>query len=258
MNISEERLKQIINECVDNLMSLGSEWELSDDLTIDLNFFEATSVLGQCGIGLTENNTFKQIVRFNKHIMFDSLEDIIINNVYHELCHYYQNREAVKTGFYYIDEAGNPQQRDDKALFDYFVGDDAGHSECWLKYVRIVNEKLKPAIPVSAHPGPIEIDKYFEVNDENILFTIYCTKCDNKMKFLSYSSLDWDTLPLGFLAELVKCQKEGKENNYCKCGGCLKIDAKDEKTLYNILEKERDRFFAEMFGTIGGLLHGKH
>lgn len=191
MKLTEQQIEDIITNCLHELESLGPEFRLGDDLSINLELFDATNVLGSCSLGTdTSTGEFTQEISFNKHIMFDCLEDLIVNNVYHEVCHYYQNREAIKSGFYYLDEDGIPQHKDDPDLVDYFIGSDAGHSECWMKYVNIVNNRLNPTIPVTAHPGDIDINKYFETNQDELLFTIYCDRCDNKMKFLSYSQVD--------------------------------------------------------------------
>lgn len=254
MKLTEQQIEDIIARSLHELESLGPEFKLEDDLSINLNLFDATNTLGQCGLGMRAPGVFSQEISFNKHIMFDCLEDLIVNNVYHEVCHYYQNKEAIRAGFYYFDEDGKPCQKDDPDLVDYFIGSDAGHSECWFKYVNIVNSRLNPTIPVNAHPEEIDMNNYFDANQDEVLFTIYCTQCDNKIKFLSYSQKDWESLPLGFLTTIIKQQKEGEENNFCKCGGCLKIDAKDEKILYNILEEENNRF---MFEFLGGLFHGR-
>ena len=255
MKLSESEIKAIISECLHNLESLGPEFKLRDDVKINLNLFDATGTFGQCAIGFDNaRQQFMQEISFNKHLMIDSIKDSIINTVYHEFCHYYQNREAIEAGFYYVNEEGRAQQSDNPQLKEYFEGDDAGHSKCWFKYVDIVNARLKPNIPVTAHPNEADYNDYIAANEEDVLFTIYCTSCDNKLKFLSYSQHDWQSLPLGFLTEIIKRQEHDETNNFCKCGGCLKIAVKDESVLYNILESERSRFIMEM---LGGMFHGR-
>lgn len=244
MRLIDARIQQIITNCLRQLELIG--FKIDKDLKISLDLFDSTGTFGQCSLGVTFWGEFQQELNFNKHLMRESLEDAIISTVYHELCHYLQNKEAIETGFYYIDDNGNPQKRNDPKLLHYFE-DNEGHSECWLKYANRVNNELHPKIPVLAHPEEDDFKKYLDANEEDILFILSCDSCDNKTKFLSYTPHDWESLPLGFLTAIIKHQQEGIKNKFCKCGGSIKIEAKDEKILYNILREETKRFFATMF-----------
>jgi hypothetical protein len=219
--LPDQRLDEIIRSCVKGIESLGPDFKIDwSRCEIKKEMFNGTNILGMTTLNGSYADGFRQEVSINRHLAKVGLEDMIENVVLHELCHVLQNQEAIAAGFYYISEGGSAAMRADPKMAEYFNGSDQGHSECWLKYVRKVNSELAPAVPVEAHPTDANFGRFKAANDGEWVIKIVCDSCHEETEFYQLVPTE---LPSALLASLMMAQDFGIPNDYCKCGGSIRI-----------------------------------
>lgn len=230
--LTEQEWNDVYNTCIKKLESLGPEFKIDWNEITYAGSFPGNNKFGECALNRT---TFKMYVRFNKHLYKRVLKDLLINTIYHEFCHYYQNRDTIKLNiFNRLDNTEgdgtliNPETPEDIVLYYIGTADEGHHSPLWHKYADKVNAQLKPAIPVSAFiPNDVH-NLFISSNLEEVIFEINCKNCDYSNKFIDFEP---DELPdwfIEFITALYISSKNHEDNNLCKkCHGSLYINIKD-------------------------------
>lgn len=227
----------IVADALAKFNTLGFNVKKSE---FNFGLFESTSVLGQCAL-LTDhhNGIFIHEIKLNEYLFREGLEDLIINNMYHELCHFLVHRDMIQNKWVEIDpttkktiDNRTPEQRRST------TGDNEGHGEAWLYYADLVNSKLNPAIKITAHPETAVFEHYINSNEDEVQFVIYCEGCHQEIRMLEYD-FETDKIPAGLMSDIIHGQDTGHKNNYCKqCHGNLKVNFIKPDAKQKIIEAD--------------------
>lgn len=139
-----------------------------------------------------DDNKFICLISFNGNLFKEGLEDILINTIWHELCHYAVWKELVKRDVMQhqsFDDGPRPfPDRED----EYEEANaDGGHGPLWLKFAEQVNNILRPKLQITSHCSQNEIDRLFAAHDDEDID--YEIKCENpECEFPPIKGLDFD------------------------------------------------------------------
>ena len=158
------------------------------------------------------------------------LEDLLINTIAHEYCHYLQLFEMYNVVKFRADQNGEPKvEWQDPAQELYYFGEDhAGHSESWYKFVNVINNKLGLKFPITPKGDELEHNLYHGINKDLTKFVIHCPNNDIPAEYFFESSFK-DLLITGDykLAEAVAAVCLNKAR-CAKCESLLKIEFTDQ------------------------------
>lgn len=197
------------------------------DCRIDLINLTSDHILGQCITAFADDGKPACLLLLNPHLFYNELRPLLVNNICHELCHYYQFVELVMDNRVCTrDEKGRITIDNDayNSLKIYYRGEeDDGHSACWYKYTKKVDTALKLAIPITAHPEEIDFKKFMSVNRNDKVTFFKCDKCKKTIRFFRDKTNEeiLDDLPAGFIVATIIAKEKGVPNNACKCGGSI-------------------------------------
>lgn len=222
--LSESEGLAIINECLRNVRTLGPKFDIDLNEFKFVGFFESTGRQGTVGLGI-QDNKFIQVLSLNKFLLRRGLEEHLKNTIYHEFCHYYQNRDLIASGAIMAGENNNIIIVN-QAAFDENRRDQ-GHDSVWLSYAEAINNVFTINEPITAYCSFDVVKDLLKANDDlDVIFEIYCEKCGFSQKFLA---VDPEELPLEMLCVIYfHTQKREKNKDTCKkCNGTLYINIVD-------------------------------
>ena len=226
--IPQDRVIEIIYECMEHLSSLSPDFLLTKD---DFEFgglFEATGLQGQTGLGRADGK-FKQVVTFNANMFREGLEDIYLNTVYHEFLHVIVNKYMILNNIIALNGQGGLQVNN-KEFFEA-VEDNNGHGGLWLEYAVRANKVLDLNIPITPYCSEENMKKVLDSSFDDYAgpaVEISCQDCGAGTKFLT---VNVEELPRGFgLLAMYYDTVHKNTNHFCKkCNGTMYIIIRDPK-----------------------------
>lgn len=238
--LSEGKIWEIVVNCCKTLSAIGPDFEVSESDFVKGEFFNATGLQGQTGLG-AQNNEFFQQLSFNSNLFREGLEEAYLNTIYHELIHVIVNKYLISNNIIEI-ASGNMLHIINKEEFDK-IQDNNGHGGRWLELAVRANKVLGLSIPITPYCNDREVEAVFNASIEEsqeIPIEIDCQDCNFNRKFLS---INLEELPSpGALMKLYLDTKYQKRNDACKkCGGTLYIIIRDQK-FKDFLESQIEAF----------------
>lgn len=148
------------------------DWKL---LSLDLEGYDSTNCYGNTVLRIDRRTGKPSIViQVSKYILELGLEELFINTIAHEYCHYLQDVEMLADPRF-DKTAERGKEFADPAVSKYYrADDDDGHGECWFKYVNKVNAALNLKFPITPHPDSLESDLFNTVNADLVTFQLCC------------------------------------------------------------------------------------
>ena len=240
----KEKSQRLFEETVDRI-ALAVELDTSTLRSVNLDF-KSTPIFGQCGCG-TENGKFAQCININAILQYDGLEDVFINNVCHEFCHFILNCQMYEKGYIVIDDNGMHHEFPSKDIEEAYLAN-SGHGKLFLELAAEISQKLNLKYQITPTVDNICHMLVDETHSDYWTYKVYCDKCDTELKFYTEEFEDFfddlvqlvDGDPLqaaSFFLQIYKATFEGEENNLCKCNGCLKFASNDGYDLTGFKHK---------------------
>lgn len=256
-----EELKPIDTSDLDTLVS-STITKLSKVLgekitNIPIKFdLDSSVVWGRCALysQLDENDSLVQEVFINKNLLYQGLEDLLLNNLCHEFCHAYLNFELFDLGYLLADANKEISQNftDAQTEIDYFDDEGTGHGKHFLDIGKEVSDYLNLKFPITATVDEAAskfIWSFYEDNSDKTFYTvkISCTECDNRVFFMqedivedlfSICGKDMDCT-INLLLDILTSVKTGKALGItCStCGAALTVKIKD-KSIQDKLDEQ--------------------
>lgn len=232
MTMDYDEVRDVFDRCLTKMEALGPQFAMSRfrtdnhklkvKFTINLAGILGTTVLGHCALSIDSQDTLQLLVEINKLIYNHKLIPLLENNIYHEMCHAFQRLDAIDAGLYEITPEHEVKIIGSDEMQDYYNAD-AGHSAAWYKYVNVINERIKPTIPITATADEEVFKLFLDESDDDVTAEIigHAENCpvkdDASIRFYEDSvaqTIENDDE----LARLLLAISAGS----CKCNGCGK------------------------------------
>jgi len=260
--LDQDQRAEIIIDVIDKISQLDASYAPDNSiLEFKMEGYRSTHCYGRTHPHFESVNgepQFKITIEIDEYLYRHGLEDVLINTIAHEYCHYLQLVEmynSVKINF----DAENDQFEvhwKDLEEKEYFSGKNRdGHCGAWYKYVDVVNNGLKLRFPITDHPKTAESNLYAEINNDLTQFVVYCPKHDipdehfYETDFVSFAHDSREA------AEAVAATIFGM-TSCTKCRSNLQITFMDPKMATTFKTKAKEflaflalrRFMKDMFG----------
>ena len=175
-SLTDDRLKNLVIECVDTLKRKGFDVTMSD---LALETSDSTTTLGS--MKPPEYPLAPYTLTLSKYLSNDTDENIK-NTIYHELCHYLQFKELVKRGIADMSPLKGLVWSNKYNLTRAQKNDYIGHGDLWKSIAKDVGAAV--GMEFSRLAAAEEAPGFYKAVDDAAKYIIRCRNCGNRLTFM--------------------------------------------------------------------------